>query len=1377
MSQSEIKKNEFLNNVPRQARRGLRVAALILGALAFLMGTVSNALTPVPSHSKVAPMAAPDSITTSEAHGTWTHFKPPDGVPNLALRSAGAWATASSTAEKFDPNGAIDGNWTMRDWGKGHGWQNAKRHEYPSWIEIHLPREEDIDTVVVQTFPEVSRGVNWAGIRNADFQVKYEGKWANLGSWGTVRANLKGTIVHRIAPVHTDEVRIMVLGVNTGQQEDVFYDDDDFARILQVGLYRVKTPYPFVDEQVSARVERGPKGAVAIYRDDLPVKPVNPSSPETLAALFRKAGYGVTFLDSKALCVPEIFNRKNFDVFVQPYGAPFPVESALYEFLSSGGHLITLGGHPFRQALMFDFDGKLVDAGYDAGITTSVARQSDYKLPFREQLGMFYTGFEQLENVAYVSPAPEQQVVKSSFKVNAHLEGAVAAAYVGERISIDEGERLTREGTFAAYAHAARKGVSNFASMVNDSPGGVSFNDQDGYIFNWPRSRWVPLVNAYDRLGRLRGSVLSVLANYRGPYRGSGWIYCGVENVDLFSAEHPEFGQVLLDAVRYLESGLGLHDVLPEMDCYYQGETANVATTVENYQSSARHVAVNFELIPSGAKSPVFEKRVELDVAPNSNARPYVTWKPPHFDSDYYLIRTTLYEGQRQIDTAEGAFVVWDPRVIAQGPTVEFHDNYFHRNGQRQLLIGSRTNGIEPKGQVDEDVLGWERQYSEMFDNGIRVFSPVYFSIYISGLAWGEPQNPIIPVQLQRQMDAQVLLAQKHHLIFAPDIFFFAKNAAMQRMELSRRLCEELGKRYASVPGMMFYIFDDGTPKTPLEQFQNWSKNCLEGLWSSGRKYVVLAETEGLAMERYGSQALAMPANGNYSPGHPALYRAMDMRAAGKSFHLSEFGVNSPGAKPSDIDLHTYPGMNVSGSPAGDYSVYLSQTHLNFGLGGSYVLNWVWKDTAHLMFPWGITHPNDYLPTRPLLAYRNESYFLRHFQPEFNFPKTLVVLPKARIEKDEDAYMPVLLGVLNMLFDRGVQCATIDDTDLDRIPAGPHVLIYLDPQYAAPEALAKLAARAEAGDDVFVTGDFSQALDAGSARQPDLFPRLAGLRWLGDYARGSEIPVAPASGAGILNPYMGHPRSMFEAAGAQVLASDPEGHAVVAVRELGSGHVFFTSDAGLDGTRRALDEFLQIRSIPVTDFSPKRANRDIFEVDRAGGGKIYTLAATRPEGDGYTVNGPWLDHPEIFVLNTGHHRIDLPLGAYGVSLLATGRDGLVDALEGQGKFSEDGAVLLESQPHVMVLSLDNAELSKSHAVALFVLGEGKISLALPEDVDVVEVGEITDGQFHAVEEVKTIREDGRLTFQLDDVQARGVVLITSRAERAHARQLMTAALE
>jgi hypothetical protein len=659
-----------------------------------------------------------------------------------------------------------------------------------------------------------------------------------------------------------------------------------------------------------------------------------------------------------------------------------------------------------------------------------------------------------------------------------------------------------------------------------------------------------------------------------------------------------------------------------------------------------------------------------------------------------------------------------------------------------------------------------------MYDYGIRVFSPIFFSTFIPGLAWGEPENPAIPAQLQRQLDAQVLLAQKHHLIFAPCIFFLAKYMAMERMDFSRRICEELGKRYASVPGIMFYIFDDGSAETPLKSFQEWSKRCVEGFESSGRHYIVLAETGGVAMERYGSEALSMPANGNYSPGHPALYRAMDMRAAGKSFHLSEFGVNSPGAKPTDIDLHTYPGMNVSGSPAGDYSVYLMEPHLHFALGGSYVLNWVWKDTAHLIFPWGITHPNDYTPTNPLLAYRNESYFLRHFQPEFQLPKTLVVLPKAEIERNETSYVPYLHGVLNALFDRAVQFATIDDTDLDRIPVGPHVLIYPDPEYAVPEVLAKLSARVEAGDDLFLAGDFTRPLEAGGERQTELFRRLAGLKWLGDYTSGSEIPIEPAVEPGILNPYIGQPQSMFQAEDARVLATDPEGHALVASRDLGSGHLLFTSDASLNGTRRALDAFLKLRAVPATQISPQRPHRDIFEIPRADGGKIYTLAATRPEGPGYTANGPWIEQPESYTLQISGSRMDVPLGGYGISLLAVRAEGSPDALEGQGTFRVDGTTLLQAQPHVMVMALDDVPLQKSHAIALFALGGGKVSIAVPPEVDVVEVGDIESGQFRPREEIVAHQNEGRLEFQLDGSQARGVVLLHSKANRERARGLL-----
>jgi len=486
--------------------------------------------------------------------------------------------------------------------------------------------------------------------------------------------------------------------------------------------------------------------------------------------------------------------------------------------------------------------------------------------------------------------------------------------------------------------------------------------------------------------------------------------------------------------------------------------------------------------------------------------------------------------------------------------------------------------------------------------------------------------------------------------------------------------------------------------------------------------------------------------------------------------------VNSPGAKPSDIDLHTYPGLNVSGSPAGDYSVYLMEPHLLFATGGSYLVNWVWKDTAHLVFPWGLTNPNDYTPTKHLIAYRDESFFLRHFQPQFHVPKVLVVVSKAHIEHDESKFTPYLHGTMNALFDHAVQFTVIDDVDLDRIASGPHVLIYPDPEYTSPDVIAKLRARVEEGDDLFLTGGFVQP-QARPARNTELFAQLSGLRWLADYPPGSEIPIAPVGGWELLNPYIGRPLSKFQAAGARPLATDSAGNVIVALHEIRGGHVFFSSDASLDGTRRALDAFLMMRQVPSVAMSPKGPNRDIFEVDRVGGGSVYTLAATNPGGQRYTVNGPWIERPESFMVQIGNEIVHLPLGGYGVSLFAVRGDGSIDALEGQGKFSVDGDTLLEAEPHVMAMALDDVALNKSHGMALFALGEGSVSIAAPEDVDLVEVGEPEGARFHVVEEIRTSRREGRLTFQLDDAQARGVLLIASKAQRARARQLMNAVLQ
>jgi hypothetical protein len=269
--------------------------------------------------------------------------------------------------------------------------------------------------------------------------------------------------------------------------------------------------------------------------------------------------------------------------------------------------------------------------------------------------------------------------------------------------------------------------------------------------------------------------------------------------------------------------------------------------------------------------------------------------------------------------------------------------------------------------------------------------------------------------------------------------------------------------------------------------------------------------------------------------------------------------------------------------------------------------------------------------------------------------------------------------------------------------------------------------------------------------------------------------VIPAGN--VIAPYIGAAGDQLQSAGATILAADPAGNAVVAERKLGSGVVFYTADPGIAGGRRALEAFLRRYSIAAVPLTPRLPNRPVFELDRAGGGKIYTLLATRPEGDWKTRwNGPWIEAPESYTLESGAGPIRIPLGTYGVSLVAMRPDQQVDALEGQGRFEAGGSALVESEPHAMIMSLDNEALAQSGTLALFAIGTGAFALrAAPADY-IVEAGEFREGDFLPIAEIPAKVDNGMLRFQIDSVQSKLLMLISRRDSIGEARRRMTEAL-
>jgi len=172
------------------------------------------------------------------------------------------------------------------------------------------------------------------------------------------------------------------------------------------------------------------------------------------------------------------------------------------------------------------------------------------------------------------------------------------------------------------------------------------------------------------------------------------------------------------------------------------------------------------------------------------------------------------------------------------------------------------------------------------------------------------------------------------------------------------------------------------------------------------------------------------------------------------------------------------------------------------------------------------------------------------------------------------------------------------------------------------------------------------------------------------------------------------------------------------------------------------------------------------------------LFAVRPEGkDKTSENGPWIEAPERYTVNAGTKQVTLSIGSYGVTLFSVRSDNAVDAIEGQGEFNEDSLPLLESEPHVMTMSLDGKALRGSEALALFPIGAGKISVAAAQGCDVVDIGEIVDGHFRPVETIEGRYENGQISFQIDETQSHYVVLIHSRTNRELARKLMDQAVQ
>jgi len=88
---------------------------------------------------------------------------------------------------------------------------------------------------------------------------------------------------------------------------------------------------------------------VAVLSDD--IEGLDVDFAEAIAAHLRDWGFGVTVLGCREVCESSLFNSDRFGCLVLPWSPGFPVEAGdeLDAFVRSGGDLVLLGGHAFKE--------------------------------------------------------------------------------------------------------------------------------------------------------------------------------------------------------------------------------------------------------------------------------------------------------------------------------------------------------------------------------------------------------------------------------------------------------------------------------------------------------------------------------------------------------------------------------------------------------------------------------------------------------------------------------------------------------------------------------------------------------------------------------------------------------------------------------------------------------------------------------------------------------------------------------------------------------------------------------------------------------------------------------------------------------------------
>lgn len=983
-------------------------------------------------------------------------------------------------------------------------------------------------------------------------------------------------------------------------------------------------------------------------------------------------------------------------------------------------------------------------------------------------------------------------------------------------------------GVFDADYRLRRARALRAAPGQNLFPETVSFGPVQGWAASGVRgqdhTRWVPLLEAFDRYGRPAGPAGALMFHYGGFFAGSAWAFFGVEDQDLFAAGNAPMAAGFRNLVRAMVRRLYLRPLRCDFASYPPGGTVNLSVRVENRGAAPRQVEVLTAVRPAQGGEGLVEMTRELLAPARGNADlELAAALPASCAPGLYQAEAVLRLGDEEVDRVETGFVVLAPPGAFGNPGLRFSGNLLRYGDRPLFLFGSDTYAYTYTSTT-ENPLWWAREHAACRDFGFQIYENLQYSNPGHRMTEWDWRNFLGMAQL----------TQQHGLVFMPGLLI-GHNVAIPESQVAEesRQCREYAERLRDTPRLLWYINGDyqlrhddkealaarwnaflqrryGTPEalrdawgaaapaggfgeipfpppnsglwedvpqTDLMRFHvqlmtEWNQAHVDAIRSADTAHPITSEYycqpfSGIDLRlTIAGQDIA---NTGYfdQPGSdirllPMRLRWNDLRAQGKSLSLGEYGVKTHPAWAADRGGSGY---HTVTSEEHQRQLFMAVAHYGFGMGGCKVQNWCLRDAAQSVFPWGVFYPGPLIPKDVAFTHRNLSLLMRLFAPRWEAPPLSVLLcDNLRLGNLEGLGVEAGYRCFEALLGLRAEFAVVSDWFAEAIPPATRVIVY--PAAICPDdaAFDRVVAWVEQGGTLLVTGDFGHNGDRRHTR-PERLRRLAGLEWVSTIYPPPQRPQRPAgpvtaAPGGAAPLAAAAPMMDVRAAGAQVLAATPQGLPVLTAHRLGRGRVVCCTD-------------------PVELGADVGAVRELYRWFLAEAGlQCLPVSPEDPGVHAFRVptrtGAAWVlfrqsegDDTEQVTLQTAAGPVAIGLRPRCPGIAGVASDGRVTVLGGSGVRGVGTDALLNGPALAAAAALDGEDLRRSRAVLVLPFSEGLLELATPgrpwRDPAVL-LGDLEGGRFRVLEALAPPPGE-RLSLGFDADRWTLVALVCENAER------------